>query len=395
MSRLCEYAALHEEIKAYLDWPAQTLADYLAHPLMADEAFNDLALRIFEFQCRYNSFLRFYAQAWGKTEPSHWRDIPALWTTAFKRARVAAFPPSETTAFFRTSGTTGLESGIHEFRDLDLYACGALPFFRVATMPDRSRMRMAFLTASANEAPHSSLVFMLELVRRSLGTRDSRFFLHHDKLDEAGAVKMLARACEKHEPIYVLGTAFAFAYLLQFLESQKLRLALPAGSRLMETGGFKGRVREIEREEFYALLEHWLGVAPTHIVNEYGMTELSSQFYDTTLALALNPTLSSHFTAGVKVGPPWTRVLIVDPMTGREVEPGQLGLIRIYDLANLGSAVAIQTEDIGVQRHGGFDVLGRAVSAPPRGCSLDAENLFKGGSNDARLTIRENRSSST
>ena len=143
---------------------------------------------------------------------------------------------------------------------------------------------------------------------------------------------------------------------------------LPAGSRIMETGGFKGRRREMARAPFYAMMAEAFGVPLHHIVNEYGMTELSSQFYDTSLR--------DGAPTAVKSVPAWTRVLCVDPATGREVAEGARGLIRVVDLANLGSVMALQTEDVGVRHADGrFEVLGRVAAAPPRGCSLDAEGL--------------------
>lgn len=373
------YTALFEEIKAHLCWPAKSISDYNRHPLADDAAFSDLALRIFEFQCRYNRFYRRYVNLLhGGGEPSSWQEIPPVWTTAFKRARVASFPASQRQAYFCTSGTTERLAGIHEFRDLDLYECGALAFFRSATMPDVPKMRMLFLTPSPEEAPHSSLVFMLERVRRRFGKRGSRYFLVKDQLNTRLLINILDWACQKSEPVYLLGTSFAFVYLLDELRRQGVRFTLPAGSRIMETGGFKGRVKEIPREDFYRQLQVWLGVPRSHIVNEYGMTELSSQFYD----IGLFSTLAGqHLPKGklsVKVHPPWTRVMLVEPWTGREVSPGQRGLVRIYDLANLGSVVSIQTEDVGVKSREGFEVLGRITSAPPRGCSLNVENFLVG-----------------
>jgi hypothetical protein len=95
------------------------------------------------------------------------------------------------------------------------------------------------------------------------------------------------------------------------------------------------------------------------------MTEISSQFYDTSL--------SDGMPTSLKAGPPWARVLVVDALTGVGMPEGQRGLIRIVDLANVGSVISVQTEDVGIGRGGRFEVLGRVASAPPRGCSLDAE----------------------
>lgn len=373
------FAALREELLAHLQWPASSLQDYRNHPLEDDSIFSDLALRIFRFQLRHNKFYAAYCAAkLGHHVPNHWREIPCLWSTAYKRGRVACFPRHARRQFFQTSGTTEKEKGIHEFCTLELYDCGAQNFFRLALMPDRRRMVMLMLTPSPREVPHSSLVHMLERIRRTFGAPGSDYFVRNDALDAAKLIERLRRTVRQKEPVFLLGTAFAFVHLLDFMAARGLKFELPEGSRLMETGGFKGRTREIPREEFYRQLSAALGLPESHIVNEYGMTELSSQFYDATLASAASRKSSPKADRRYKVRPPWTRVLIVDPLGGEEMPLGERGLVRIYDLANLGSVVALQTEDVGVRSREGFEVLGRARSAPLRGCSLDAEYLETG-----------------
>ena len=115
-----------------------------------------------------------------------------------------------------------------------------------------------------------------------------------------------------------------------------------------------------------------LGVPLTHVVNEYGMTELSSQYYD--------PVLRSR--TGLrhprpKLGPPWLRPLVVDPETLRPLPDGEVGLILHFDLANLDSVLAIQTDDLGRVTPAGLQLLGRAVGSEARGCSLAAEEFMR------------------
>jgi len=176
-------------------------------------------------------------------------------------------------------------------------------------------------------------------------------------------------------PHLLLGTAFSFVHLLDFLVENNLRVQLPVGSRVMETGGYKNRSRAMPKEELHALITERLGVPPENIVCEYGMSELSSQAYAVTgdtcqvtgeaaSSCHLSPvTCHFHF-------PPWARVQIVSPETGREVADGETGLICIFDLANVFSVMAIQTEDLGIRRGGGFELMGRARMAELRGCSL-------------------------
>jgi hypothetical protein len=134
----------------------------------------------------------------------------------------------------------------------------------------------------------------------------------------------------------------------------------------METGGFKGRSRTVERGTLYASISAGLGIPHERIVAEYGMTELTSQYYDAPADRAAE--------ARTKVGPPWVRAAVVDP-AGKSVPRGEVGFLRHVDLANRASVLAIQTEDRGYARDDGFVLLGRDEDAPLRGCSLDAEEL--------------------
>ena len=153
----------------------------------------------------------------------------------------------------------------------------------------------------------------------------------------------------------------------RFLIREKIRLKLPRGSRVMETGGYKGRRMAVARPVLVRRITERLGVPAFRVINEYGMTELTSQFYDVSL--------KNGKASSVKGIPAWTRVLIVDPVTGRPVAKSRRGLIRIIDLANVGSCLAIQTEDEGRLVGSGFEILGRKKGADLRGCSLSFEEL--------------------
>jgi hypothetical protein len=173
-------------------------------------------------------------------------------------------------------------------------------------------------------------------------------------------------------PVLLLGTAFSFVHLLDYLAENDLRFQLPAGSRVMETGGYKNRSRAMPKAELHQLITERLGVPPSHIICEYGMSELSSQAYDSRIQ---NP--ESRIQNRVFQFPPWVRVQIISPETGYEVADGETGLIRVFDLANVFSVMAIQTEDLGIRRGNGFELLGRAQLAEPRGCSLMSQTAIR------------------
>jgi len=199
-------------------------------------------------------------------------------------------------------------------------------------------------------------------------------------LELDATVEMLREASQARQPLLMLGTAFSYVHLLDYLAEHDLRFALQPGSCALETGGYKGRSRSLPKAALHALITERLGLAPDHIVCEYGMSELSSQAYDCTIAPSRPTPSISRFTRHVSritnhesrifAFPAWARVQIISPETGREVADGETGLIRVFDLANVYSVMAIQTEDLGIRHGNGFALAGRAVLAEPRGCSL-------------------------
>lgn len=341
-----------------------------------DEArFNALSLECFRFQFEHCLPYSNYCRALEKTPDtvSHWKEIPAVATDSFKTLVLTSFPPERTIHTFRTSGTTATQRGELHLDTLELYEASLLPTFTRHLFPDidPKKCNAFFLAAASPEAPDSSLSHMFSTAAQKLGFAKARFFLRNGKLESGDLLVALEASTAQQTPVALFGTAFSFVHFLDELRERKLRLTLPAGSRIMETGGFKGRARECSAEELYALLATHLGVAPARIVNQYGMTELGSQFYDSNLLFPEQPRR--------KLGPPWARVWCVDPETGREVSDGKVGLIRIFDLANTGSIAALQTADLGQKMtHGldGFRVLGRQTGAEARGCSIAADTLL-------------------
>ena len=207
---------------------------------------------------------------------------------------------------------------------------------------------------------------MFEIAAHRWGRR-TQFLAGVDGWDPARAIRALERS---REPLAVVGTAFAFVHLLDALAARDARLELPPKSRVMETGGFKGRGREIRREALHDAISQRLGVPHERIVNQYGMSELASQFYEPTLAIGV--------PSQVKRVPPWVRTRVVDPDTLDDVSPGERGVLIHYDLANTGSVLAVQTSDVGRIAATGFEVLGRLEGAEAKGCSIAADALRSG-----------------
>lgn len=293
-----------------------------------------------------------------------WRDIPPLPALAFKSLRVAAFPPGEAVATWWTSGTTGAGRGAHEVDTIDLYREGSLAAFEAALLPDGVRLPALILAPSPAEAPHSSLSAMCGWVAERFAAGAE--WLMRGALDEGAVIEALERQVG---PVLLLGTSFAFVMLCDRLAGERRRLRLPPGSRAMETGGTKGRTREVERAELVDAIVDRLGLLPSHVVNEYGMTELSSQLYTGSLAGACGSPLGGEVRRWW--APPWLRARALDPDTLEDVPAGRVGVLALVDVLNRGSALAVRTADRGiVHLDGSVEVLGRARGVEARGCSL-------------------------
>jgi hypothetical protein len=197
-------------------------------------------------------------------------------------------------------------------------------------------------------------------------------------LDVKRARRALSEGVDAKRPVALLGTAFNFIHVLDDLIESGMRLGLPAESWVLETGGYKGRSRDLPKAELHSLITEYLGIPSERIVCEYGMSELSSQAYDWKVQSNVQcpkpnvqcPEGQTQDRGRVFRFPPWARVQVISPETGREVDEGETGLLRVFDLANVRSVLAIQTEDLGVRRGTGFELVGRARRAEPRGCSL-------------------------
>ena len=303
---------------------------------VGEAAFEALALEVFAFQLRWNSTYRNFV---GGREIGRWQSIPAVPAAAFKDLDrpLSCFPIGLAEGYFETSGTTGEVRGRHYFYNFDMYRAAieasVRPLLRIGFPWG---MRRCWLPGMGER---SSLRFMFE-------------FLSGD-----GPVDEL----DFDDPVLLMGTALSFLHLF---ERGRGRVRLPEGSWVMETGGYKGSGRELSKPDLYAMFAEQLGVPAERVVNEYGMTELSSQFY-------------ARGADGFHARAPWARVVVRSPETGAEVELGEVGYISIYDLANIGSVMAVATQDLAVRGEGGsFQLLGRDPAAVPRGCSRAADEFL-------------------
>ena len=340
---------------------------------LPDHRFDALARAAFAFQFERNAAYGAWCTRRGVSPASlrHWSEIPAVPTAAFRELALVAGRPDRAEAVFRTSGTTrGAERrGAHYIPDLSLYHGSLLPNFAARLLPDGASLPMLSLIPSPPELPDSSLAHMVAQVMDRFGAPGSGWFATSAHgIDHARLRRALEGCTRDGRAVCLLGTSLSFVHWLDGLAERDEHFTLPPGSRLMDTGGFKGRSRDVPADELRAEYQQRLGIPAAACINEYGMTELCSQFYDSTLA---DPRASRR-----KLAPPWVRTRVVDPDSLEEVPAGRRGLLQHVDLANLGSVMAVQTEDVGQSTADGFLVHGRAAGSMPRGCSIAMDELL-------------------
>jgi Acyl-protein synthetase, LuxE len=342
--------------------------------------FARLALEIAEFQREFSpGFARLLTRRGGALACVE--DIPGVPCDAFRLARVAVHPESEDSLRFATSGTTSGSRGIHALRTLQTYRTVALQFGRAALLASAQPRSVVALAPRPGEPATSSLGYMMALfmvdfeAKPNLDVRaPERWLIDDSGVNLLGLERAAQRAIEEDAELVILATSFALVALLDALNGRTL--PAPEQTVIMQTGGFKGKTREIPANELRTSVARAFGVAENRIVSEYGMTELTSQLYEATLpGSALQR--EHQGVAGVYFEPPWLHVVPVDPITLEPVPTGEVGIARIVDLANIDSAIAIQTQDRVRRRGAGIELLGRAPGATPRGCSLAVEEFLQ------------------
>lgn len=312
-----------------------------------EKDFRFIALELFHFQFEQNALYQDYCRALKRTPATvrEVEDIPFLPISFFKSHRVTttAFDPA---LLFQSSGTTGNTTSTHFVREPALYEQSFNRSFEIF-YGDIQDYCLLGLLPSYLEQGQSSLVYMVDHLIKKSGHKDSGFYLHDgDRLSET-----LRRLEASRQDTLLIGVTYA---LLDFAEQypQQLKHTI-----VMETGGMKGRHREMTRAELHETLCRGLGVPAIHA--EYGMTELLSQAY----------AVEGHFHT-----PRWMKVLLrdeTDPFAILPMKVGRSGAINIIDLANVYSCGFIATEDIGRWNDdGSFEVLGRMDHTDVRGCSL-------------------------
>jgi hypothetical protein len=294
-----------------------------------------------------------------------WRDIPPVPALAFKQLDLSCGPAERV---FVSSGTTnGPERrSRHRLPDLRLYRAAAIGGLKEFVFPDVPEMRILSLVPTATERPDSSLAQMVDWAIEVFGTAGSAHYASADRFDFAGFGDALRSSEHDGGPVCIMTTTGALVRFFESCRDADWTFRLPHSSRLMDTGGSKGVPRVLSRNGLLQAVWNVFAIPGYFVANEYGMTELSSQYYDN----VIRDRYHGRSTHRAKASPHWLRTRVVDPVTLHDVPPGERGLLCHVDLANVGTAVAVLTEDVGKQTKDGLELMGRVHGAEARGCSL-------------------------
>lgn len=308
--------------------------------------FQNVALDVFKFQAQNCSVYKRYIELVKcvPTEIKAVEDIPFLPIQFFKTHEIRSFS-SDPEIEFSSSGTTGMQTSKHAVYKLSMYEKSFQDAF-YQFYPNGRDLTILALLPNYLEREGSSLIYMVDALIKQSKSAHSGFYLD----DYSGLINRLEELEKQQNPVLLLGVSYALLDLIE-MHSFKLNHTL-----VMETGGMKGRRKEMIKSELHAVLKEGFGVSTIH--SEYGMTELLSQAYSQT---------NERF-----LGSNWMKILIRDANDPFCLLPsGQTGGINVIDLANLYSCSFIATQDLGkVHPDQSFEVLGRFDNSDIRGCNL-------------------------
>ncbi|MEH6824897.1 MAG: hypothetical protein V7629_13405 [Motiliproteus sp.] len=333
------------------------------------KAFEPLALAMFHYQYQANPPYRQFCEARGVSpdQVDHWQQIPAFPTDAFKKELVTSFPKEQAVMAQLTSGTTANKRG-QIFRDKlgrELVFAANRVMTAAYLFPDQAqleqqnrRCRVLILAPSPQMAPSMGMAMGMEETRVRFGADNSQFLLTKSGIDIQALIRALEECEASGQPVAFIGATGAFVYFFQACQKRGVSFRLPAGSRIGDGGGYRGRFGAVDRQAYYQMAEQVLGLSADHCINVLGMAESATNFFENPLRERIQGLPAS---APRMIPPPWARTDVVDPVSLEPLPAGEVGLLRHFDLSNLPTVLAVQSDNLGiVAEDGSFRIIGRA-----------------------------------
>lgn len=376
--------ALTEEILAIIE--AGVDAD------LSDERFNDYCMQLFSLQYQTNAIFREFCDV-KKVRPgdvTRWQDVPMVYNDVFKTHLVASFPLEQSVMACLTGGTTSLTQRGRIFRDEDgkKLVFGANKMMTGSYLfPDfeeGKRCRILILAPSPEMAPSMGMAIGMDQTRKAFGTPDSMFLLGKSGIDIKNLLKALRESEASGVPVALIGATAAYVYFFQACRRRKISFKLPAGSRVCDGGGYRGRFGVVTRDDYYEMVQEILDVPRTHCVNVLGEAETATNLFDDPLRRHVKGLPEKKPARPV---PPWSRVLAMNIDDLSPLPDGEVGLLAHWDLANVPTVLAVITDNLGYTTDDGksCEMVGRAKIENGKVSPLPDEERTMGPMGDSAI----------
>ncbi len=353
-----------------------------------NDKFNKLAIALFKIQFNAIENYARYSEKKG-VMPDNINDylqIPPVPAAAFKSGDVFIYSNEDIHVTFRTSGTSGGERGRAYFSKsgAELTSLAIIENARNFMFPDGADTRFFLVSPSPQAAPELTMAFGITEVMNNTGTRGGKHYIGAAGLMIDDFMADIKKCEAENIPVSIIAPSFAMVFILDKMAEKGISFKMPAGSRVLDAGGFKGRSREISRSDMLLSINERFGISAEYCINALGMSELGTQYYDDNLK---NYVLNGIKAPGVKKNPHWAKTLIMKLSGGMNyIAPqtsSEKGAIVHFDLSNFDRAVSLLTDDLGRYNGNGFEICGRIRENDLKGCSLTVEELIKGSGSNA------------
>lgn len=359
---------------------------------LSETGFNDYCLQLFALQYQTNAIFREFCEA-KKVRPGdveRWQDVPMVYNDVFKTHLVASFPLEQSVMACLTGGTTSLTQRGRIFRDEDgkRLVFGANKMMTGSYLfPDfeqGKRCRILILAPSPELAPSMGMAIGMDQTRLAFGTTDSMFLLGKTGIDIKNLLKALRESEASGVPVALIGATAAYVYFFQACRRRKITFRLPAGSRICDGGGYRGRFGVVTRDDYYKMVTEILDIPESHCVNVLGEAETATNLFDDTLRRHVKGLPPRERTRPV---PPWSRVLAMNIDDLTPLPDGEVGLLAHWDLANVPTVLAVITDNLGYTSNDGTccEIVGRAKIENGKVSPLPDEDKTIGAMGDSAI----------
>ncbi|QXE90567.1 acyl-protein synthetase [Geomonas subterranea] len=359
---------------------------------LSEERFNDYCMQLFDLQYNSNAIFREFCDL-KKVRPgdiSRWQDVPMVYNDVFKTHLVASFPLEQSVMACLTGGTTSLTQRGRIFRDEDgkrlVFGANKMMTnsFLFPDFEEGKRCRILILAPSPEMAPSMGMAIGMDQTRQAFGTPDSMFLLGKTGIDVKNLLKALRESEASGVPVALIGATAAYVYFFQACRRKKITFKLPAGSRVCDGGGYRGRFGVVTRDDYYNMVDEILGVPRHFCVNVLGEAETATNLFDDALRRHIKGLPEKKLARPV---PPWSRVLAMNIDDLSPLPDGEVGLLAHWDLANVPTVLAVITDNLGYTTDNGrsCEMVGRAKIENGKVSPLPDEERTMGPMGDSAI----------